>query len=70
MQHSFYQATSTVAIKNAELKMTTQIQEAESRRAYGKSIADLGTANAHLYAGAANAAMAGMNSFAATILTQ
>ena len=56
-----------MAIKNAELKMSAQIQQAESTRAYGKSIADVSVANANVYS---SAAMSGMNSFAATILTQ
>lgn len=67
---AYYQASTSVAIKAAEMRMTTQIQEGENRRAYGKSIADLGTANAQIFAGSANAAMSGMNSFAATILTE
>ena len=67
---TYYQVSSGISIKNAEMSMAAQVQQAESRRAYSKSIADLGTANAHIYAGAANAAMSGMTSFAATILTQ
>lgn len=67
---TYYQISSGIAIKNAEMNMTAQIQQAETRRAYSKSIADLGTANAQIYTGAANAAMSGMNSFAATILTE
>lgn len=65
----YYDSAARVAIKNAELKMTTQIQEAESRRAYGNTIASLSTSNAHTLTGAANAAMSGMNTLAAQTIS-
>ena len=66
----YYRATSTVAVESAKLSLQAQIEGANSQRAYGESIARLGTANASIYAGLANSAMAGMNSLAVETLQE
>lgn len=66
----YYRAVAGVAIENAKLRLSAQVQGAESQRAYGETLARLGTANAQTYAGMANAAMSGMNSLAAVTLVE
>lgn len=66
----YYRATSLVAIRNAELHMTAMVQGADSQRAYGSSIAQIGLGSATVYSGLAAAAMSGMNSLSAQTLTE
>jgi hypothetical protein len=60
----FYRATSDVAIKNGQLSVEAMLKSAELTQNYGKTIAQLHTANATVHANLAGAAMAGMNSLA------
>lgn len=60
----FYKATSEVAIKNGQLSVEAMLKSAELAQSYGKTIAQLHTANATVHANLAGAAMAGMNSLA------
>ena len=66
----YYRATSGVAVENARLKLSGQVQGAESQRAFGETLARLGTANAQIYAGLANSALSGMNTLAAETLAE
>ena len=50
--------------------VSAQTQGAESQRAYGQTLAQLGTANAQAYAGLANAALSGMNALAVQTLVE
>lgn len=65
----YYRATSSVALKNAELRLQAQVEGAHSQRAFGQTLATLGTANANIYSGLAAAALSGMNTLAAETLT-
>lgn len=69
VQQSYYTSTSNVAIANAEGSLKAGIAASEARRSFGQTIAQLGAANAHIYAGLASSAMAGMNSLAADTKT-
>jgi len=60
----FYKATSEVAIKNGQLSVEAMLKSAELAQNYGKTIAQLHTANATVHANLAGAAMAGMNALA------
>ena len=64
VQSDFYKATASTGIANAELQMKAMLAEADSRRAYGASIAQLASANAAAAAQTASAALAGMNTLA------
>ena len=64
----FYRATSNVAIQNAQTQLSAQVQGAASQRAYGETLARLGTANADIFRGLAGAALSGMNTLAAEVL--
>jgi hypothetical protein len=64
VQNEYYKSVSLVGIENAKMQMTAQIQGADSQRAFGQSIATLGTATAQIYSGLASAAMSGMNTLA------
>lgn len=66
----YFRATSSVAVENARLRLSAQTQGAESQRAYGQTLAQLGTANAQAYAGLANAALSGMNALAVQTLVE
>ena len=68
MRNEHYKAVSTVVLKNAELQMTAQVQESQSVRAFGQSMAQLGTANATIFANLGGAALSGMNTLAADTL--
>lgn len=70
VRSEYYKATSLVGIENAKLQMSAQIQTAESTRAFGDSMARLGTANATIYANLAGSAMAGMNTLAAQTVAE
>lgn len=71
VQSEFYRVTSTVAIENARMRLQAQVQEAESTREFGRSIAMLGQATAKVYGDIGSAALSGMNSLASqTISTQ
>jgi len=70
VRSEYYKATSLVGIENAKLQMTAQIQTAESTRAFGDSMARLGTANATIYANLAGSAMSGMNTLAAQTVAE
>ena len=61
LKHQFYTTKSTVDIANEANSMKAQVEDANSRRAYGQSIAQLGTANAQIYSSLASASIAGMN---------
>lgn len=65
VQSEYYRSASLVGIENARLRMTTQIQGAESTRSFGQSIAQLGIASAGVYQHLASAAMSGMNTLSA-----
>lgn len=64
VQNEYYKATSMVAIENAKLAITTAFQDADVKRAYSASLAQLHTANAQIYGNVAGAALAGMNTLA------
>lgn len=64
LQNTYYKTTSDVAISNAELSLRAQIEVGNSTRAFGDTIARLGTANATILGNAAQAAMSGMNTLA------
>lgn len=64
----YYKSMSTVALGNAELQMKAMLGEVNSRRDYGKTIADLGTQSADVFGKLAAAAMSGMNSLSAETL--
>ena len=66
---NYYRATSSVAIENARLSLQAQVDGASNLRAYGATLAQLGTANAQIYSGLASAALSGMNTLAAETLT-
>lgn len=61
VQQGYYRATSEIAISNAGGNLKAQLGEIESKRAYGQTLAQLGTANAQIYGSLASSAMAGMN---------
>lgn len=65
VQNEYYKATSSVAIENAKLAISTAFQDADVKRAYSSSLASLHTANAQIYGNLAGAALAGMNTLAA-----
>ena len=65
LQQSYYKVTSDVAIANAANSLKAQIAAVESQRAFGQTLAQLGTANATIYGNLAGSAMAGMNTLAA-----
>lgn len=65
VQQSYYKSVSEVAIENARGNLQAQLSEIDSRRAYGQTIANLGTANAQVYGSLASSAMAGMNTLVA-----
>ena len=67
--NEYYKSTSMVGIANAELQMKAMLGEVNSRRDYGKAIADLGASNANTYASMASAAMSGMNTLVAESTT-
>ena len=64
VQNEYYKATSMVAIENAKLAIYTAFQDADVKRAYSASLAQLHTANAQIYGNLAGAALAGMNTLA------
>ena len=64
VQNEYYKATSMVAIENAKLAISTAFQDADVKRAYSASLAQLHTANAQIYGNLAGAALAGMNTLA------
>ena len=68
VQQGYYKAMSDVAIQNAGNNLKAQLGEIESRRAFGQTLAQLGTANAQIYGNLAGSAMAGMNTLAAETL--
>ena len=65
VQNEFYKATSSVAIENAKMAISSMYQSADARRAYGASLAQIQTANAQIFGNLAGAALAGMNTLAA-----
>ncbi|MDB5885165.1 MAG: hypothetical protein JWR74_1336 [Polaromonas sp.] len=67
VQNEYYKSVSMVGIENAKMQMTAMIQGADSQRAFGQAVAQLGTSAAQVYSGLASAAMSGMNSFAGEI---
>lgn len=70
VKNEYYRSTSTVAIANADLQMKAMLGEIGSRQAFGKAIADLGTANAHVYSTLASASVSGMNSLSSEAVVQ
>jgi hypothetical protein len=69
IQNEYYKAVSAVVIENSRLQMTAQTQTAESVRAFGQSMATLGTANANIFAGLGQGALSGMNTLASSTLS-
>jgi hypothetical protein len=67
VQSEYYRAVSSVAIKNAELRITAQVQGGESQRAYGASVAQLALGSAQVYGQLAGSAMSGMTSLSAEL---
>jgi hypothetical protein len=67
LKHQHYTTKSNVDLANEANNMKAQIEDANSRRSYGQSIAQLGTANAQIYSGVASAAMSGMNTLVGDI---
>jgi hypothetical protein len=65
VRNEYYKSVSTVGIANAELQMKAMLGEIESKREYSRTLAQLSAANGNVYAGLAQAAMAGMNTLAA-----
>lgn len=61
LKHQHYTTKSNVDLQNEANSLKAQVEDANSRRAYGASLAQLGTANAQVYSSLANAAMSGMN---------
>jgi hypothetical protein len=70
VSNEYYRSVAQVAVENAKLELQAQIEGSNSQREYGRAIAQLGTANAQIYAGLANAAMSGMNTLAAETLAE
>jgi hypothetical protein len=64
VQNEYYKATSSVAISNAEMRLRAMVEGGNSQRAFGASIASLGTANAQIFGSLASSAMSGINSLA------
>ncbi len=64
----YYKSVSQIAIENAKLQLSAQVQVADSTRAFGDSLARLGSANATIFGNLAGAAMSGMNTLAAETL--
>lgn len=67
VRNEYYKSVSIVAIENAKLQMSAQVQTADSTRAFGASIAQLGVGSAQVYSSLASAAMSGMNSLASEL---
>lgn len=65
VQNEYYKSVSLVGIENAKLRMTAQIQDGETRRAFGQAIATLGTSSANVYASLAGSAASGLNTLVA-----
>ena len=65
VQQTYYKAIADVAISNAGNNLRAQLGEVESKRAFGQTVAQLGTANAQIYGSLAGSAMAGMNTLSA-----
>lgn len=61
MKHQYYRTKSEVDMTNESRRLEAQYKGADNRRAYGQTIAQLGTAHAQSYSALASAAMAGMN---------
>ena len=70
VQVEYYRVTSEVAIRNAGLQMTAMVEGGNSQRAFGSSFAQLGISFAQVYGQLAGAAVSGMNTLAANILTE
>lgn len=65
VQNTYYKAIADVAISNSGQRMTAQVETGHATRAYGDTIAKLGSANATIYANLAQAGLSGMNTLAA-----
>ena len=63
----YYQATSTVGLKNAELSQSAMFKDAENKREYLKTLAGLNATNAGIYGNLAGSALSGINTLAAKI---
>lgn len=63
----YYRAVSSVALEKARITMQAQIAEADSVKAFGHTMAQLGTANATIHANLAGSAMSGINTLAAEV---
>lgn len=68
VQNEYYRSVSGVAVSNAELRMRAQVETGNATRAFGDTIARLGTANATIYANLAQAGLSGMNTLSAETL--
>lgn len=69
-QSEYYRSVSDVVLRNADLSLRAQIEHSGSVRAFGASIAQLGTSNAQIYSSAANASLSGMNTLTAAVATE
>lgn len=69
IQNEYYKAVSNVVIQNAQLQMNAQTLTVNSVRDFGASMATLGTANANIFAGLGQGALAGMNTLASSTLS-
>jgi hypothetical protein len=61
----YYKVNAEAAVSNADLQLRAQLGVADSTRAFGAVMAQLGTSLAQIYAGSAQAALSGQNSLAA-----
>jgi len=60
----YYKATADAAISNADLQLRAQLGVADSTRAFGAIMAQMGTSLANIYASTSQASLSGMNSLA------
>lgn len=70
VRNEYYKSTSSVSIANAELQMKAMLGEIESKREWGKTLAQLSASTGNVYANLAQSAMAGMNTLAAQTSTE
>lgn len=60
----YYKVTAEAAMSNADLQLRAQLGVADSTRAFGAVMAQLGTSLAQIYANTAQASLSGMNTLA------
>jgi len=69
LRNTIYSTKSDLAARNADLRFRVQIAEADSTRAFGAVVAQLGQANADIFKQQAAAALTGMNALAVQSIT-